>query len=161
MTPTAKTMIALTLSAFALSTPARAAAAEPQSTAKPATRSLYDRVGGEKAIRAVVNDFVPAAAADPKVDFTRGGQWQASDAFVMTLKNHLVAMLGSAFGGPQKYTGRTMKAAHQGMGITTAQFEAIAGHLKATLEKHKVPKAEIDEIMAIAASTAPDIIEKK
>jgi hypothetical protein len=34
-------------------------------------------------------------------------------------------------------------------------------HLKATLEKHKVPKAEIDEIMAIAASTAPDIIEKK
>ena len=54
-----------------------------------------------------------------------------------------------------------MKASHQGMGITTAQFNALAGHLKATLEKHKVPKAEIGEIMAIAASTAPDIIEAK
>jgi hemoglobin len=161
MTCTTRTLTALLLSAFALGSSPRAGAAEPQTTARPATRSLYDRVGGEKAIRAVVDDFVPAAAADPKVDFTRGGKWQASDAFVATLKDHLAAMLGSAFGGPQKYTGRTMKVAHQGMGITTAQFEAIAGHLKAALEKHKVPKAEIAEIMAIAASTAPDIIEKK
>jgi hemoglobin len=161
MTRTTKTMTVLTLSAFALGSAPHAVAAEAQTTARPATRSLYDRVGGEKAIRAVVNDFVTAAAADPKVDFTRGGKWQASDAHVMTLKDHLVAMLGNAFGGPQKYTGRTMKVAHQGMGITPDQFGAIAGHLKATLEKHKVPTAEIGEIMAIAASTASDIIEKK
>ena len=31
-----------------------------------------------------MNDFVPAAAADPKVDFTRGGKWQASDAVSYT-----------------------------------------------------------------------------
>ena len=160
MNRTITTMTMLTLSVFVLGrNPAQAA--EAQTTAKTATRSLYDRVGGEKAIRAVVNDFVAAAAPDPKVDFTRGGTWQASDAAVLTLKDHLVAMLGNAFGGPQKYTGRTMKVTHQGMGITTAQFGAIAGHLKATLEKHKVPEKEIGEIMAIAASTAPDIIEKK
>ena len=155
------TTLTLALSALALGATVPGAAKELQTAAKPAARSLYDRIGGEKAIRAVVNDFVPAAAADPKVDFTRGGKWQASEALVAALKDHLVAMLGSAFGGPQKYTGRSMKVTHQGMGITTAQFEAIAGHLKATLEKHKVPKAEISEIMAIAAATAPDIIEKK
>lgn len=161
MTRTTKTISLLTLSAFFLGGVSLAIAAEPQTQAKPTTPSLYDRVGGEKAIRAVVDDFVAAAAADPKVDFTRGGKWQASEAWVATLKGHLVAMLGNAFGGPQKYAGRTMKAAHQGMGITAAQFNAIAEHLKATLEKHKVPKTEIGEIMAIAASTAADIIEKK
>ena len=161
MTRITKTFTLLTLSALSMGGAVPAAVAEPQNGAKPATPSLYDRVGGEKAIRAVVDDFVAAAAADPKVDFTRGGKWQASDAWVATLKGHLVAMLGSAFGGPQKYTGRSMKVAHQGMGITAAQFDALAGHLKATLEKHKVPKAEIDEIMAIAASTAPDIVEKR
>ena len=135
--------------------------AETQAPAKAKVASLYDRLGGEKALRAVVDDFVAAAAPDPRVDFTRGGKWHASDAAMKTLKDHLVNMLGGAFGGPQKYTGRTMKVAHQGMGITSAQFSAIAGHLKATLEKHKVGKAEIDEVMAVAASTAGDIIEKK
>lgn len=160
MNRTIKIFTMLTLCVFALSH-LTAQAEDVQTTAAPATQSLYDRVGGEEAIRAVVNDFVAAAAPDPKVDFTRGGTWQASDAAVTTLKDHLVAMLGSAFGGPQKYTGRSMKEAHKGMGITTAQFEALAGHLKATLEKHKVPEAEIGEIMAIAASTASDIIEQK
>jgi hemoglobin len=159
MTRPATTLSLLSLGAFLLGSASLTIAAEPQ--AKPSARSLYDRVGGEKAIRAVVDDFVAAAAPDPKVDFMRGGKFHASDAWVATLKGHLVAMLGNAFGGPQKYTGRTMKVSHQGMGITTAQFNALAGHLKATLEKHKVPKAEIDEIMTIAASTAPDIIEVK
>lgn len=161
MTRITKTLTLLALSAFSIGGVATALTAEPRNSAKPGAASLYDRVGGEKAIRAVVDDFVALAASDPKVDFTRGGKWQASDAWVATLKGHLVAMLGSAFGGPQKYTGRSMKVAHQGMGITAAQFDALAGHLKATLDKHKVPKAEIDEIMAIAASTAPDIVEKR
>jgi hemoglobin len=160
MTRFTRTLSLLAMSALFSGGASFAGTATPQASAKPAARSLYDRVGGEKAIR-VVDDFVAAAAADPKVDFTRGGKWEASEAWVATLKGHLVAMLGNAFGGPQKYTGRTMKAAHQGMGITTAQFNALAGHLKAVLEKHKVPSAEIGEIMAIAASTAPDIIEKK
>ena len=159
-----RTSLVLALGVF-VSTPgilkAEPRMAEAQATAKPATKSLYDRVGGEKAIRAVVDDFVAAAAPDPKVDFTRGGTWKASDAALKTLKEHLVNMLGSAFGGPQKYAGRTMKVTHQGMGITSAQFGAIAGHLKATLEKHKVGPTEVAEVMAIAASTAGDIIEKK
>src|SRR6187200_384729 len=43
-------------------------------------KSLYDRLGGEPAIRAVVDDFVPRAANDAKVNFTRkgvpGAEWQ-------------------------------------------------------------------------------------
>ena len=36
-----------------------------------AARPLWDRLGGEAAVKAVVHDFVVLAAADPKVDFFR------------------------------------------------------------------------------------------
>jgi len=124
-------------------------------------RSLYDRLGGEPAIRVVVNDFVAVAASDPKVNFTRGGAWKVSDAAVLALKEHLVAFLSQAFGGPRKYAGRSMQEAHKGMAITQAEFDAIAADLKGVLEKHKVGKAELAEVMKIAAATAPDIVEKK
>jgi hemoglobin len=124
-------------------------------------KSLYDRIGGEAALTKVVDDFVAKAAANPKVNFTRNGTWVASDAAVKRPKTHLVNFLGSAFGGPQKYTGRSMKESHRGMAITQAEFDALAADLKAVLEANKVPKAEVDEIMKIAASTAPDIVEKK
>ena len=124
-------------------------------------KSLYDRIGGEAAVRKVVDDFVARTAGNPKVNFTRNGKWVANDANVKTLKTHLVNFLGSAFGGPQKYTGRSMKESHQGMGITQAEFNALAADLQAVLEANKVPKAELDEIMKIAASTAPNMVEKK
>ncbi len=124
-------------------------------------KSLYERIGGEPALTKVVDEFVARAAANPKVNFTRNGTWVASDAAVKTLKTRLVDFMGSAFGGPQKYTGRSMKEAHKGMAITQAEFDALAADLRAVLEANKVPKAEIGEIMKIAGSTAPDIVEKK
>jgi hemoglobin len=127
----------------------------------PAKKSLYDRIGGEAALTKVVDEFVARAAANPKVNFTRKGKFVTSDAAVKTLKTHLVNFLGSAFGGPQKYTGRSMKEAHKGMGITQAEFDALAADLRTVLQANKVPKAETEEIMKIAASTAPDIVEKK
>ena len=137
---------------------ATATAFAEQATTK---KSLYDRIGGQAALTKVVDDFVARAAANPKVNFTRNGTWNASDAAVKTLKMHLVNFLGSAFGGQQKYTGRSMKEAHKGMAITQAEFDALAADLKAVLEANKVPSAEVNEIMKIAASTAPDIVEKK
>ena len=128
---------------------------------QPMTKSLYERIGGEPALRKVVDDFVARSAANPKVNFTRNGKWEASEANVKTLKTHLVNFLGSAFGGPQKYTGRSMKESHQGMGITQSEFDALAADLQAVLVANKVPAAEIAEIMKIAASTAPDMVEKK
>ena len=63
-----------------------------------------------------------------------------------------------ARGGPQKYTGRSMKNVHAGMGITNAEFDALAGDLKASLDKFKVPTQEQQELLAIVGSTRADIV---
>ena len=124
-------------------------------------KPLWDRLGGEAAVKAVVKDFVLAAAPDPKVNFFRNGKYKLDDAGVAKLQQLLVEMISSATGGPLKYTGRSMKESHKGMGITDDEFGALAGHLVATLKKYKVPQAEIDELVAIVASTKADIVEKK
>jgi len=126
-------------------------------------RSLYERLGGEAAIKAVVDDFVGRAAANPKVNFTRKGtsaEWTASAENVARLKARLVQFISMATGGPHKYEGRAMKPVHAGMGITEAEFGALAGDLIASLDKFKVPQKEKDELIAIVASTKKDIVEK-
>jgi hemoglobin len=123
-----------------------------------AARPLWDRLGGEKAVRAVVHDFVLAAAKDPKVDFTRGGAFPLDEKGVAMLEQRLVELISAVSGGPLKYSGRDMKAAHKGMNITDAEFNALAGHLVAVLRSYRVPQPEIDELVGIVASTRKDIV---
>lgn len=126
--------------------------------------SLYERLGGEAAIKAVVEDFVGRAAGNPKVNFFRKGtdkEWKPQAADVEMLKTRLVQLIGAVTGGPQKYEGKDMKSLHAGMKITSAEFGAIAGDLKATLDKFKVPAKEQAELMKIVGGTAADIVEVK
>lgn len=144
--------------------PAVAVQSAPAAQVQAKEKSLYDRLGGEAAIKAVVDDFVARAAGDPKVNFTRKGtdvEWQATPDNVAKLKKHLVQLVGMVTGGPQKYEGRSMKEAHQGMKITDAEFDALAADLKATLDKFKVPAREQMELLKIVGSTRGDIVEKK
>jgi len=126
-------------------------------------KSLYDRLGGESAITAVVDEFVGRAAGNPKVNFTRAGtanEWKVTDANVARLKKHLVQLVCAVSGGPQKYEGRDMKSVHANMAITNAEFDALAGDLIGALKKFNVAQAEIDELVKIVAGTRSDIVEK-
>jgi hemoglobin len=130
----------------------------------PGAKTLYERLGGEPAIKAVVDDLVARLAANPKVNLTRKGtprEWKPMPENVEKLKKNFVDFIGMVTGGPQKYTGKSMKEVHAGMQITAAEFDAAAMDLKATLDKFKVPGPEQAELMRIVGSTAPDIIEKK
>jgi len=129
-----------------------------------ATKSLYDRLGGEPAVTAVVHDFVGRAAGDPKVNFTRKGtamEWNATPENVAKLERHLVQFIAANTGGPKAYEGKAMKPLHAGMKITSAEFDAAAADLIASLNKFNVPARERDELVAVVASTKGDIVEVK
>jgi len=115
--------------------------------------SLYDRLGGKGAITAVVDMFADRLVADPQV----GGRFASADVkrFKM-LNTELVCM---ATGGPCQYQGRDMKSTHNGMRISEKEFNIVAGHLKATLKKFKVPQQERKELLGIIGSLKKDIVE--
>jgi truncated hemoglobin YjbI len=129
---------------------------------KPMTKSLYDRLGGEGAVKVVVHDFVGRAANDPKVNFFRKGtgkEWKPGPGDVEHLEAQLVALIGQLTGGPQKYNGKAMKPLHAGMKITSAEFDAAAQDLIAALNAAGVKPADRDELVGIVASTKKDIVE--
>jgi hemoglobin len=127
-----------------------------ESTSKPtmADKSLYDRLGGKPAIAAVVEDFVGRVAADSRIN----GKFATTD--IPRLKMLLVEQICQASGGPCTYTGRSMKATHAGMGVSSADFDALVGDLVATLIKFKVPEREKNELLGALGPMKKDIVEK-
>ena len=124
----------------------------------PQGAALYKRLGGFDAIAAVVDDFVPRLLSDPQVGRFFVGLSSDSKNRVRQLAVELVCQ---ATGGPCVYIGRSMKAAHAGVGITESDWQASVKHLVATLDKFKVPQKEKDELLAIVSGLKADIVEKK
>jgi hemoglobin len=120
---------------------------------------LWDRLGGEQGVNKVLSDVFAAAAPDPNVDFTRGGKYPLTPENARILQKSVLDFVSSATGGPYKYTGKSMKEAHMGMGITNEQFNAFAGHLKTALEQNGVAPADVSAVLGAVGGTRNNIVE--
>jgi hemoglobin len=114
--------------------------------------SIYDSIGGGPAVRAAVDDFYARVLADPQLApfFT--------DVDLQHLKAHQRAFIAAAIGGPEIYQGRDMAAAHAGLAITDADFDAVVGHLVDTLTGLGVPQETIGQIGGALAPLRGDIV---
>jgi len=127
----------------------------------PQVKSLWDRLGGEKGVSDVVNEFVASVAYDPKIKFTRDDKWaSANEAAVKKLKQHIVEYIGSATGGPQ-YSGPEIKTVQKEVAITNDDFDAAAVDLKKALVKYAVKPADIEEVLKAMELTRKDIVSTK
>ena len=115
--------------------------------------SLHERLGGIDSITAVIEDFRDRVAGDDRINqkFTRTDLGR--------LTKMLIDQVCEAAGGPCTYTGRGMKEAHAGMGVTTGEFDALVTDLVATLNQFKVGKTEQDEVLGVLGPLKPDIVE--
>lgn len=127
---------------------------EPASKPTMADKPLYERLGEKPAITAVVEDFVGRVADDNRIN----GKFANTD--IPRLKMLLVEQICQASGGPCTYTGRSMKATHAGMGVSSAEFDALVGDLVTTLNKFKVPEREKNELLGALGPMKKDIVEK-
>ena len=114
--------------------------------------SLYEQLGGTPAIEAVVADFYIRVLADK----TLAPIFARID--MDHLRRHQARFISFALGGPNQYTGRSMRRAHTGLGITEAQFTAVAGHLTDSLASCGVPDYLIDQVITGVAQLKDDVI---
>ena len=146
---------AMTLAAAVLIT---AGMATPIAMAQVKPPSLYERLGGAYSIATVVDDFIERLLvnatlnANPAIREARARVPQAG------LKFHVTALVCEVTGGPCKYTGRTMKDAHEKLNISQREWDAMVAEFKATLKKFNVPQPEQQELIAIVGSTKNDIV---
>ncbi|MBI3195748.1 MAG: group 1 truncated hemoglobin [Ignavibacteriae bacterium] len=121
-------------------------------------KSLYDRLGGVYAIATVVDDFIERLLvndilnANPAIKEARDRVPKAG------LKYRVTELVCQVTGGPQKYSGRSMKDSHMHLNITEKEWDAMVADFKVTLNKFKVPQKEQDELIGIVATTKADIV---
>lgn len=129
-------------------------AAAPAAKTAEAPRKLFERLGGKGAIEAVIDDFLGRVAGDELINsgFAVG--------HVPRLRQRLVELVCAASGGPCTYSGRDMTTVHAGMKITGAQFDALVGHLVASLDKFKVPAGEKGELLGLLGPMRSSIVEE-
>jgi hemoglobin len=118
-----------------------------------AQTSLYEQLGGQEAIDAVVEEFYARVLADEKVK----SLFDNTD--MEKQKRHQAAFIAYATGGPNRYQGRTIKKAHEGLGITEEQFAAVAGHLSDSLKHFNVPEELIERVIELFNSLKGDVVE--
>jgi hemoglobin len=131
------------------------AAAQNSMSAPPQEKSLYERLGGIDAIKAVVGEFATRVLADDRVN----KKFAKSDAPRLVL--HLQEQVCAATGGPCKYTGKDMKSAHKNMKVTEGEFGALVEDLVGALDKFNVPEKEKNDLLAILGPLKDQIVEVK
>ena len=122
-----------------------------------ATKTLFDRLGGEAAIEAAVVSFYEKVMADASLapffaHLDMGAQIKKQIAF-MTM----------AFGGKTQYTGRDLRTAHAGLmsrGLNDSHFDAVATHLNDTLKELGVDDVTTSEVLAIVGGTRRDVLNR-
>ena len=108
----------------------------------------------------VVDEWITLAAADTKVNLSRGGQFKLEGEALATVKRRLVGYISSVSEGTVVYTGRSMKDSHQGMNITAGEFDAMMGHLKSALKKENIGETESNDLVKKVEATKTDIVTK-
>jgi hemoglobin len=122
-------------------------------------KTLYDRLGGKKAITAVVDEFVGRVAADTRIN-SFFATTAADPQRLASFKMKLVDQICQASGGPCKYAGKDMKTAHMGMGVTGADFNALVEDLVGALDKFKVGEREKGDLLGALGPMKADIVER-
>jgi hemoglobin len=116
--------------------------------------TLYERLGGEEKIRAIVTDIMVNHHNNPTIS-PRYAHTKKSDAEIIDLVTDLI---GSGTGGPQTYKGMDMRTTHQGMNINETEFVAVLDDILTALTKHGVGEREKMEMLAIAYGMKEDIV---
>jgi hemoglobin len=145
----------LWLSAISLSA-ALASACSSSDGSAPA-ETVYDHMGGEKGVKAVVADFLQRVQADQNIN----GYFLNASLDTTKLGDCLVKQIGNATGGPQTYDCRNMKDAHANLSISQKDFDDLVSDLTEALKAAKVAQADIDKILGVLGPMADDIVKDK
>lgn len=121
------------------------------------TRPLYERIGGEAAVKATVAKMYEKILADELLVPFFG------EINVDALRHSQNAFVTFAFGGPNAYTGRSMREAHRSSvtkGLTDIHFDRVLSHLSAAMRELNVPDDLIAEATAIVQTTRQDVLNR-
>ena len=104
--------------------------------------SLFDRIGGAEAVKALVDDFYGRVTRDEAL------APYFKNVEMNKLRRMQFEFFSAALGGTVNYTGRPILHAHHGLKITLVDFQRFVQHLFETLAKYPLSEQECYDIIA-------------
>jgi hemoglobin len=115
-------------------------------------QTLYERLGGEAAIRTIAGDIFDNHKSN---DAVKARYVESDRERVVQLVTEFIC---AGTGGPQEYTGRNMLDTHRGMNINEQEYLAVIDDIMAALEKNGVGETEKSELLRISYSLKDEIL---
>lgn len=138
-------LVALILSLGLATTGVRGAAPDEQ---------ILASFGGYEGLGRLTADFVERVQKHPRI----GRFFKETDG------ERLAAMLSDQFcdvlGAGCKYSGKNMPEVHRGLGIGTADFNALVETLQEALDAAQVPVAQQNRLLARLAPMHRDVVQR-
>ncbi|WP_435156293.1 group I truncated hemoglobin [Haladaptatus sp. DFWS20] len=117
-------------------------------------QTVYQDIGGEEAVRAVVDDFYDRVLADEQlVPYFEGME-------MSELRAHQVQFISAVAGGPVEYTGDDMREAHSHLDIDEKDFDAVGRYLQSALQTNGVDDQNVEAIMAQVVALKDPILDR-
>ena len=113
--------------------------------------TLFDRIGGEYAVKRLVRSFYDRVLKDPELaPFFE-------NASIQRLFNMQYEFFAAALGGPVAYSGLSIHKAHFGRGIEREHLARFVNHLIDTLKDWDVTDHEINQLISRINTYADDV----
>jgi hemoglobin len=114
-------------------------------------QTMYERLGGYDAIAAVTDELIARLEEEKFANF--------SEASLQRVRQNIVDFICNATGGPCYYTGRDIRTAHAGIGITKAQWDNFVVVFGETMNDFDVPEDIQNDFAAMMLPLEDQIVE--
>ena len=115
--------------------------------------SLYDELGGEPALRAILVDLYDRLFVDPMIGFFFEGKDKAA------LVEHQLQFTARFLGGPSRYEGKSMPDAHAKLPLLGAHFDRRHHLLRQVLAAHAAPVGVAEEWLRVDQSLRTAVLK--
>jgi len=116
------------------------------------SEALYSRLGGAERIAAIVDEALDRHAVNPLL----APRFRGKDLPRLKQLGAQFFCMGS--GGPQRYEGRDLRAAHTGMNVTEQELVAAIDDFVAAMQSQQVAAPEVNEVVAILYSMKGEVL---
>lgn len=124
-----------------------------QTTPNAEPETLYDRLGGNDAVSAIVKGTLAYTVEDERIAHT------FENSNVERVERLLIEQICDLTGGPCEYTGQTMERSHRGLELTSAHFNALVENLQRAMRDNGVDYRTQNQLVAILAPMHADIVK--
>lgn len=120
-------------------------------------KSLYDRLGGEDAIKATVVKMYEKILQDPQISHF------FAETDMERLRRSQTAFVRMAFGGPDTYSGQLLENAHAKAvkeGLNDNHFDSVKKHLGDAMTELGVANDLVEEALTTVETTRVAVLGK-